>query len=633
MIYHFNKSSRALSCALLFYWFLGSALFAQDITDAWVKANYAKREEMIPMRDGVRLYTAIYEPIHQEKPSPILMTRTPYKASPYGEKINNRLWRVWQNYAREKYIFIIQDVRGRWKSEGEFVNVRPFVSDKDKNGKIDEASDVYDTAEWLLHHTHNNNGNIGLIGSSYSGFYSLMGALSAHPAIKAAIPQAPVTDWFMGDDYHHNGAFMLCDGFRFASSMNRPRPVPTEHSTPDIPYYKTDEYSFFLKAGTLKNLTNLLGDSIQYWNDLMAHPNYDSWWQERDTRRSCYHIKPAILVVGGLFDAEDCFGTWELYKAIRKQSPATNLQLIMGPWYHGAWEGQDGSFLGNIRFGSKTVPYYRDQIEFPFLQYHLNKEGTPIQENQKASIFFSGENQWKAFDEWPAKEAKKVSFYLGENGNLSTNSPSTKASFSEYISDPAKPVPYTDRTVYARPGEYMTADQRFAERRPDVACFKTEPLKEKLTVGGEIEVELEVALTTTDADFIVKVIDEFPESFTYDDTIDGKGSGQAYLMNGYQMLVRGEVMRGRYRNSFEHPEAFTPQKITKVRFSMPDIAHTFKPGHRLVIQIQSSWFPLIDRNPQQFVNIYTCEEKDFIKSTVKLYHQKDHASKITFRKF
>lgn len=633
MIYRFNKSSRALCSALLFYWFLGSALFAQEISEAWVKANYTKREEMIPMRDGIHLYTAVYEPIHSEKSSPILMTRTPYKASPYGEKMNNRLWGVWQNYAREKYIFIIQDVRGRWKSEGDFINVRPFVFQKEKNGKIDEASDVYDTAEWLIHHTRNNNGNIGIIGSSYSGFYSLMGALSAHPAIKAAIPQAPVTDWFIGDDYHHNGAFMLCDGFRFASSMNRPRPVPTEQISPDIPYYKTDEYSFFLKTKTLKNLTNLLGDSIRYWNELMAHPNYDSWWQERDTRRSCYNIKPAVLVVGGLFDAEDCFGAWELYKAIHKQSPTTDLQLIMGPWYHGAWGGKDGSFLGHIRFGSKTVLYYRDQIEFPFLQYHLNKARTPTSHNQKTNIFFSGENKWKTFEAWPAKEAKKVSFYLRENGGLSTTPPSEKSSSSEYISDPSKPVPYTDQTVYARPKEYMTADQRFAERRPDVVCFKTEPLKENLTIGGEIEVELEVGLTSTDADFIVKVIDEFPENFTYNDTKDGKGSGQSYLMNGYQMLVRGDVMRGRYRNSFEQPEAFTPQKITKVRFSMPDIAHTFQPGHRLVIQVQSSWFPLIDRNPQQFVNIYTCEERDFIKSTIKLYHQKRNSSKITFRKF
>lgn len=631
-MFHFNfKWSKALCFALLSFLLFANKLFAQEINEAWVKENYTKREIMIPMRDGISLYTAIYEPITSSKLSPILITRTPYKASPYGEKINSRLWGAWKNYAREKYIFVIQDVRGRWKSEGEFINVRPFIADKKRNNEIDEASDVYDTAEWLLHHTRNNNGKIGIIGSSYSGFYSLMGALSAHPAIKAAIPQAPVTDWFMGDDYHHNGAFMLCDGFRFASSMNRPRPIPTEQTTPNIPYYKTDEYSFFLKMGTLRNLTHLLGDSIAYWNELMAHPNYDNWWQQRDTRRSCYNIRPAVLIVGGLFDAEDCYGAWELYKAIHKQSPSTDLQLIIGPWYHGAWGGSDGSFLGNIRFGSKTALYYQDQVEFPFLQYHLNGEGIPISAPNKANVFFSGENQWKTFPVWPKKDAKYLSFYLKEDGKLSKEKPLKSISYSQYISDPNKPVPYTDRTAYGRSKDYMTDDQRFAERRPDVLCFKTTPFEQPLTVGGEIGVELEVVLTTTDADFIIKVIDEFPEDFKYDDLKDGKGSGQSYLMNGYQMLVRGDVMRGRYRNSFEYPEAFTPGKPTKVHFKMPDIAHTFNKGHRLVVQIQSSWFPLIDRNPQQFVNIYTCEKTDFIKSTIKILHQKNNSSRITFR--
>ncbi|WP_125041395.1 CocE/NonD family hydrolase [Bacteroides faecalis] len=633
MTYYINKWSKVFCFVpLLYFLLIGDCLSAQEINEAWIKENYTKREEMIPMRDGIHLYTAIYEPVHQEKLSPILITRTPYKASPYGEKMNSRLWGTWQNYAREKYIFVIQDVRGRWKSEGEFVNVRPFIANKKKKKDIDEASDVYDTTEWLLHHTKKNNGNVGIIGSSYSGFYSIMGALSTHPAIKAAVPQAPVTDWFLGDDYHHNGAFMLCDGFRFAASMNRPRPVPTEESTPAKPYYQTDEYSFFLKAGALKNLTRLLGDSIAYWNDLMAHPNYDSWWQQRDTRRSCYNIRPAILVVGGLFDAEDCYGAWELYKAIHKQSPDTDLHLIVGPWYHGAWGGNDGSYLGNVRFGSKNVPYYQEQIEYPFLQYYLNGKGTPITDSRKVNIFFSGENQWKEFESWPNKKAQAVSYYLDEKGTLSTNTPNKTISYSEYVSDPAKPVPYTDKTTYARAKEYMTDDQRFAERRPDVLCFKTETLEQPLTVGGEVEVELEVTVTTTDADFVVKVIDEFPEDFAYNDQKDGKGSGYRYLMNGYQMLVRGDVMRGRYRNSFEHPEAFVPGQPTKVRFTMPDIAHTFQKGHRLVVQIQSTWFPLIDRNPQQFVNIYTCEDADFIKSTIQILHQKNNPSKITFRR-
>ena len=624
MIHSINQQGKAL-CFTLFYIWLSLNLSAQEITEAWITENYHKKEVMIPMRDGICLYTAIYEPLQQTQKAPILMTRTPYKASPYGKKFNNRLWGIWKKYAHEKYIFVIQDVRGRWKSEGEFINVRPFIRNKTKQDDTDEASDVYDTAEWLLAHTHNN-GNIGIIGSSYSGFYALMGALSKHPAIKAVVPQAPVTDWFMGDDYHHNGAFMLCDGFRFATSVNRPRPTPTDNLPPAKPYYLTDEYSFFLNVGSLKDLTRIAGDSITYWKELMEHPNYDQWWQERDSRRSCYNIDPAVLIVGGLFDAEDCYGAWELYKAIRKQSPQTDLEIIMGPWHHGAWNGKGQSNLGNIDFGSQTVLYYRNNIEYPFLQYHLNNIGSPTPASQKATVFFSGKNEWKQFHAWPPTDTRPLSFYLGENGTLNMCPPEKKESHSEYISDPDKPVPYTDKTTYTRPKEYMTDDQRFSERRPDVLSFKTEPLKENITLGGAIKAELEVAITTTDADFVVKIIDEYPDDY------QNPSQKHTYLMNGYQMLIRGEVMRGRYRNSFEHPEAFTPNHPTRICFSMNDIAHTFKKGHKIVVQIQSSWFPLVDRNPQQFVDIYQCSNNDFIKSTIKVLHQKEHPSRITFNR-
>lgn len=593
----------------------------------WIETNYTKREVMIPMRDGVKLYTAIYEPVHSDGKSPVLMTRTPYKAAPYGRGMDGRLSGIWHPYAKEKYIFVVQDVRGRWKSEGVFVNVRPFIADK-KGKETDEASDVYDTVEWLLKNVGNNNGKVAAIGSSYSGFYSLMAGLSGHPAIKAVVPQAPVTDWFMGDDFHHNGALILCDAFRFNSSVNRPRPVPTEKLSPNTVYYSTDEYSFFLETGALKNFTALLGDSIQFWNDMMKHPVYDSWWQQRDTRRACYGIHPAVLIVGGLFDAEDCYGTWELYKAINKQSKNTDLQLVVGPWYHGGWGAADGSYLGNIRFGMNTSLHYRTDIEYPFLQYYLKGEGVDIPASRKVRIFFSGENQWHDFPVWPPKEAVAVPYYLSSGGHLLKEEPHETSSYSEYISDPAKPVPYTDKTQYTRTKEYMTDDQRFAGRRPDVLCFKTPPLDKNVKVGGPLIVELEVALSTTDADFVVKLIDEFPEDFAYDAEKEGKGNGKSYLMCGYQMLVRGEVMRGRFRNSFEYPEAFVPGVPAKVCFVMPDIAHTFGKGHRIGIQIQSTWFPLVDRNPQQFVDIYTCEDSDFVKSEIKLFHQKGAASKI-----
>lgn len=625
-----NRSIRRIF-GVIFCCFVACHLFG-DENESWVRKHYIKREVMIPMRDGTHLYTAIYEPEDLAGEHPVLLTRTPYKASPYGTGFDGRLWRIWGNYARDGYIFVIQDVRGRGRSEGEFVNVRPMRRLASSLEKVDESTDVYDTVEWLLQNTTRPNGRVGIIGSSYSGFYAIMGAYSNHSAIKAVVPQAPVTDWFLGDDYHHNGALMLCDGFRFCSSMNRPRPASVEFETPYQPYYKTDEYTFFLHAGAVRNLTALLGDSISFWTDVVSHPNYDAWWQARDTRRSCRDVKPAVLVVGGLFDAEDCYGAWELYKTLREKSPATDSHLIMGPWSHGAWNGTDGSYLGNVRFGSKTALYYREQVEYPFLRHYLVEGDTSrCVFPAVASVFFSGENCWREFTSWPSPKSCEKIFYLREGGRLSESAPKEKMSRSSYVSDPSKPVPYTDRTVFKREKEYMTGDQRFAERRPDVLSFKSDPFATPLTLAGAVEVELEVALSTTDADFVVKVIDEFPEDFVYDKKKDGKGSGRPYLMCGYQMLVRGDLMRGRYRDSFEYPKAFLPNKVTKVRFVMPDIAHTFGVGHRLVIQVQSSWFPLFDRNPQRYVNIYTCGEEDFVKSTVTLYHERGHASRICFR--
>ena len=605
---------------------------AEEINEAWIKAHYVKREVRIPMRDGVLLFTAIYEPADSGKQSPILMLRTPYKAAPYGKGMNARLWKEWKEYARKGYIFVLQDVRGRWKSEGNFVHVRPFLPHKQTPADIDEASDVYDTAEWLLHHLKHTNRRIALIGSSYSGFYAWMGALSGHPAIKAVVPQAPVGDWFMGDDYHHNGALMLTDAFRFTASMNRPRPVPTENQPAARPYYLTDEYSFFLQAGCLQNLTRMLGDSIAFWKDVMNHPNYDTWWQERVSWKFCRDVKPAVLVVGGTFDAEDCYGTWNLYKTLHRESPSTPLQIAVGPWYHGAWNGNDGSYLGNIRFGGKTVPHYREEIEMPFLARYLEETQASLEAcPASVEVFFSGSNHWRKFDTWPPAEAQPVSFYLQAGGKLTHQPPTRKASRSSYVSDPLHPVPYTAETIHSRKKEYMTEDQRFAARRPDVLSFQSEPLTADMTLAGEIEVELQASISTTDADFVVKVIDVFPDDFHYTTEAEGAaGSKTDYLMNGYQMLVRGDVMRGRYRNGFTHPVPFTPGKKETIRFVMPDIAHTFKRGHRIAIQVQSSWFPLVDRNPQQCIDIYHCKESDFVPSVIHIYHQQDAPSRLIF---
>ena len=608
------------------------SLNAQDITKEWVENHYTKREVMIPMRDGVKLFTSIYEPIGAVNPTPIIMQRTPYQASPYGEGYSYNLWNKLRNYVREQYVIVIQDVRGRWMSEGDFVDVRPFIANKQSNQDIDEASDTYDTAEWLVNNVKSN-GNIGVLGTSYPGFYATMAALSGHPAIKAVAPQAPVTDWWMGDDYHHHGVLMITDMLGFvAQSFGRPRPVPTKTQTRMKPFFQDDEYSFFLRQKTLKNITKIVGDSIAFWKDLMAHPDYDAFWQARDASRQLKDVKPAILLTGGLFDAEDCYGTWTTYKALKQLSPQTQTQFIMGPWFHGAWERDRGNHLGDIFFGANTSDYYLHEVELPFFQYYLNGVGPKPDLDNHIKMFITGKNQWTQFSQWPPKNSEPISFYLQANGKLTSQAPNAGNSFSAYTSDPNHPVPYTDEINKGKTREYMTHDQRFAERRPDVLTFKSEVLTEDVTLTGEILADLQVAISTTDADFVVKVIDEFPEDFKYGKEIEEQFNGGRPLtkiMGSYQMLVRGEVMRGRYRNNFEHPEAFKPGQITQVKFALPDIAHCFQQGHRIVIQVQSTWFPLNDLNPQQFIDITQADEGDFIKSDIKIYHEKSHASKIT----
>jgi uncharacterized protein len=599
--------------------------YIQD--SVWFVNNYDKTEINIVMRDGVKLFTSIYAPKNKTDKSPILMTRTPYSCRPYGAAYG-KLWAThYINYAKENYIFVTQDVRGRWMSEGTFVDVRPFNKNKKLKTEIDEASDTYDAIDWLVKNT-NCNGNVGILGTSYPGFYANMAALSNHPALKAVSPQAPVTDWFVGDDFHHNGAFAFMDAFDFYTSFGRPRPKPTTIGFQDFDYKNNDNYDFFLKAGSLKSLKQkYMGDSLKFINDLYAHPNLDEFWKVRNTRENMYNVKPAMLTVGGLFDAEDCFGAWASYKAIEKQSPATNNKVVMGPWFHGQWNRGNGSYLGNIRFGSNTAEYYTKNIEIPFFNYYLKGKGN-VDFIKEANIFFTGANEWKHLESWPIKDLTELSFYFHDNGKLDNNLPSASESLSAYISDPNHPVPYTEDVHLSRTREYMTDDQRFASRRPDVLTFSTEILGNDLTLAGPILADLQTMISTTDADFVVKVIDVFPNDFQYQSVTNTPEPKTE--MAGYQMLVRGEIFRGKFRNSFEKPEPFVVGKTEQVKFALPDIAHTFKKGHKLMIQVQSSWFPLFDRNPQQFVNIYTCDEKDFVKSEIKILHNASAASKITF---
>jgi hypothetical protein len=614
-----------------FVLFIGIISFAQTDQDSlWISENYTKMEVSIPMRDGVKLFTAIYLPNDVSEKHPILMNRTPYSCAPYGKYFSSRLWGShWKYYCRENYIIVIQDVRGRWMSEGEFVDVRPF--NKNKTGtEIDEASDTYDAIDWLLKNIPGNNGNVGAFGISYPGFYATMCAASGHPALKAVSPQAPVTEWFLGDDFHHNGAFFQMDGFAFYSGFGKPRPKPTTVGSRGFTFPIKDNYTFYLQNPPSK-LMELMKDSVAFWKDLYAHPNYDDWWKARDARRAMYNIKPAMLTVGGLFDAEDCYGAWNLYKAIEKQNPGIKNNIVMGPWSHGQWSSRDGSFLGNIKFGSNTSFWYQNNIEIPFFNYYLKGKGSDPS-LAEATIFVTGENQWRKFEQWPPKENRPREIYLSENGALTWIRPAKQNNFTEYTSDPAHPVPYTEDVHQGRTREYMTDDQRFASRRPDVLTFETFPLDEDLTLAGELTANLKVSISGTDADFVVKVIDVFPEDFKYADSqnppLGGRGAGGPYLMAGYQMLVRGEIMRGKFRNSFENPEPFKPNKIETVKFDLPDIAHTFKKGHKLMIQIQSSWFPLTDRNPQQFMNIYEAKVEDYKKAAIRIYHDRNNASSI-----
>ena len=624
------RRSILLLCSILFF----SFSFAQTNTldSAWVRENYYKWERLIPMRDGKKLFTAIYVPKDTTEKHPILLRRTPYSAAPYGE--NNFPESFWNSYhrlyMRENYIMVVQDVRGRYMSEGEFVDVRPFQENK-SGTTIDEASDTYDAVDWLIKNVPYNNRKVGVFGISYPGFYSTMAALSNHPSVVAVSPQAPVTDWFQGDDFHHNGAFMLMDAFSFYSGFGKPRPAPTTKGQQGYRFAGTDNYLAYLQTATLKDFSRLMGDSIQFWKDLYAHPNYDAWWQARNARNFVQHIpsSTSTLVVGGLFDAEDVFGAWNLYKAVEEKAKNNN-KMVMGPWFHGQWGGRgDGSSLGNIRFGGKTSEWYQNNVEVPFFNSHLKGKGD-ASKLPEATIFFSGENTWKEFGQWPPANATTQNLYLQPNGGLSWSKPPVANAFTQYSSDPNKPVPYTGDVHMSRTREYMTDDQRFAARRPDVVVFQTPVLEGDVTLAGPLYADLFASLSTTDADFVVKLIDVLPDDFTYPDAVaqPTRSTGGSYPMGGYQMLVRGEVMRGKFRKSFETPVPFTPGKVEQVRFYLPDVAHTFKKGHRIMIQVQSSWFPLVDRNPQKFTNIYEASAEDFQKADIRIYHSSQYPSSI-----
>ncbi|NRF39354.1 CocE/NonD family hydrolase [Pedobacter foliorum] len=605
--------------------FTFSSLFAQQSDSAYVKENYTKIERSITMRDGVKLFTSIYIPKDKTKKYPFLINRTPYTVAPYGADKYKTSLGNFPAMMREGFIFVYQDVRGKWMSEGTFEDIRPQVVNKKSKKDIDESTDTYDTIDWLVKNIENNNGKAGIYGISYPGFYSTTSLPGSHPALKAVSPQAPVTDWYRGDDFHHNGTLFLADAFSFMSIFGVPRPMPI---TPDkgpkgFEFPIQDNYRFYLESGSVKNLKDkYFADSIKFWNDLFAHPNLDTFWQARNIQPHLVNVKPAVMVVGGFFDAEDAYGTFATYKTIEKQNPKASNILVMGPWYHGGWVRSTGSSFGDIEFGQPTSTYYQENFELPFFKHYLKGEGdfNPAE----ANIFVTGSNQWKKFSTWPPKDTETKNLYLQPNGKLSFEKVQRTDSWDEYVSDPNSPIPYQDGVQARRTREYMIDDQRFAARRPDVKVYQTDTLTEDITLTGSLLANLVVSTTGSDADYVVKLIDVYPEN-----TPNPATNPKNLIMGGYQMLVRGEIMRGKYRNSFEKPEAINPGEITKVNYALPDVAHTFKKGHRIMIQIQNSWFPLADRNPQKFMDIYQAEPSDFQKATHRIFHDVHNSSSLT----
>ena len=609
--------------------FISVVQFAQDTT--WIKENYTKKEYSIEMRDGIKLFTAVYSPKNKSEKHPIILFRTPYSVGPYGEnKFDSFMrWGVSQKLVEDGCIFVAQDVRGRFMSEGEYVNMRPHIDNKKTNKDIDESSDAYDTIDWLIKNVENNNSKVGMLGNSYPGFYSAMAAIDAHPALVAVSPQAPISDWFVGDDVHHNGAFCLLQSFIFDQYMDQKRPGLTKNWPNTFPYASPDAYSFYLKLGPLSNSNpKYFQHRLGFWDELMEHGTYDEFWKSKNNLPHFNNVKPAVMTVGGWFDSEDPYGHIHIYKSIEEKNPGIKNSIVVGPWIHGGWFRTKGDSLGDIYFGSLTSQFYQDNILTPFFEHYLFGKGNL--DLPDAYIFGTGINKWFKYDQWPPKNVTQKKLFFNADEKLTFESPKfvKTNSYNEYISDPNRPVPYSakihdSRLSYYKP--YVIEDQRFASYRPDVLLYETEPLENEITIVGPLTADLFVSTSGTDSDWIVKLIDVFPDSMA--STSD---EPSAVEMGNYQMLVRYGMMRGKFRNSLEKPEPFVPNKVTEVKFEMNSIHHTFLKGHKIMVQVQSSFFPFFDRNPQKFVDIYNAKESDFQKAFNRVYFSKQYPSQIIF---
>lgn len=604
---------RFASLALLLLLLSSAPARAGSELAAFIRANYTKSEHLVPMRDGVRLFTAVYVPNDLEGTWPVMLLRTPYGAGPYGADRYPSVLGPSECFARDEFVFVVQDVRGKRRSEGEFVNMRPQHPARREAGGIDESTDAYDTIEWIVRNVPRHNGRVGMWGISYPGFYASAGMIDSHPALKAVSPQAPIADWWF-DDMHHHGAFALNLTFRFFSSFGQPRPLPTEESAPAFEFGTSDGYRFFLDLGPLRNANERhLHGEVEFWNELAAHSTYDAFWQARNLLPHLRNVRAAVLVVGGLYDAEDLYGALHTYAASNAQNPRADVRLVMGPWSHGAWSRSPGQELGTADFGFATSEWFRENVEFPFFTHHLKDAPDPAL--PEALVFETGADRWRRFEAWPPT-VQEQRLYFGPSGRLSFEAPdSTGELFDAYLSDPAHPVPYTTAISTGWEASYMTEDQRFAERRPDVLTWRSDVLEEDLTLAGPLLGELFVSTTGGDADCVVKLIDELPPEHP-----DAEGDASKRALGGKQELVRGEIFRGRFRNSYERPEPFVPGEVVRVDVPLQDVLHTFAKGHRIVVQVQSSWFPFFDRNPQSWVeNIWEAEAEDFVPAWHHVY--------------
>jgi putative CocE/NonD family hydrolase len=602
---------------LLVLVFFCTGLFAQS---TYVQEHFTKKDVYITMRDGVKLFTSIYTPkdASAQNKYPMMMQRTCYSVAPYGEdKYPARLGPS-EIMMKEGYIFVYQDVRGRWKSEGTWTNMTPVIDNKKSKKDVDEGSDTYDTIDWLVKNVANNNGKVGQYGISYPGFYTAAGILSNHPALKASSPQAPISDFFF-DDFHHNGAFI--EGYFFTFPVFGVQKTDTTSKawyTMLKPNSK-DGYQYLLDLGPLKNADKYYHDNF-FWQETINHPNYDEFWQKRGLLKHYGKVKPAVMLVGGWFDAEDLTGPLAIYKTINKTDPNSYNTIVMGPFGHGRWSRETGHTMhSNVYFGDSIATFYQKNIEAKFFNHFLKGNGDKNSGLPNAYMYNTGKKEWATFDKWPATNAVHEKMFLGADGKLSNTQPAEAGSIS-FVSDPLKPVPYTEdntTTMGFTPHNYMSEDQRFAGRRPDVLVYQSEVLNDDFTLGGEIMAHLKIATTGTDADFVVKLIDVYPPDEANNPYMPNKN----IILSNYWQMVRSEVMPARFRNSFEKPEALVANQKTDVNFRLQDVLHTFKKGHRIMIQVQSTWFPIVARNPQKFVeNPYKADESDYIKATETVYN-------------